>query len=381
MFRNKSQLFLDPHITYPVHDIQLKFSDYIAQSKQIIATHRLDLLQQFKEFIIQANSPFELRPAQAVQHGALLIHGLFDSPFIMRDIGQKLFSKKLLIRSILLPGHGTVPGALLNTQYNDWLEAVHYGISSFKGEVEKLFIVGFSIGGAIACYQALQSLPIPVAGLILLTPAFKIRSPFAFLSGSLNKLGNFWPRLKWVSQWEENDYVKYRSDTINAVYQTEQLLNKLTQQPTLPYPQFIAASSNDKTVDTKATLNHFAKHFHPKNRMVLYTNQKMVFSDTRITVRNSYYPEQRILDMSHIGIPISPTNPHYGTRGNYLLASHTSNDDSEVFYDEINQSEVLFYQWLFKHKLTKKIHYRLTFNPDFDFLMQSIDEFVESVLS
>ena len=75
-----------------------------------------------------------------------------DSPFMMRDIGEYFKEKSFLVRSILLPGHGTVPGDLTNISYEKWIEAVQYGINSFEKETENLYIAGFSTGGALALH-------------------------------------------------------------------------------------------------------------------------------------------------------------------------------------------------------------------------------------
>jgi len=124
-----SALYQDPGLKYPIYDLNLSFADYILQCKDLIRKTRRDLANSpDPEKIIEDNSPFELIPKSAgnkkIRYGALLIHGLLDSPFVMRDIGAELQEQGLLVRSILLPGHGTVPGALLNVTYEDWLQAL-----------------------------------------------------------------------------------------------------------------------------------------------------------------------------------------------------------------------------------------------------------------
>src|SRR5437016_3635977 len=104
MWHKHPYLFQDPKIQYPIYDLDLNFDDYIKQSRAIIATNRQHI-DKYKEIVINANTPYELKPSQTAKNGVLLIHGLLDSPFIMRDIGERLQSKGLLVRSIMLPGH------------------------------------------------------------------------------------------------------------------------------------------------------------------------------------------------------------------------------------------------------------------------------------
>src|SRR5262249_26865700 len=109
---------------------------------------------------LDMRSPFELMPtcsdeaATPLPRGVLLIHGLTDSPFLVRDIAESLRRQCLLVRAILLPGHGTVPGDLLEVRYEDWVEAARYGLESFRGQVTDLYLGGFSTGGTLAIYHA-----------------------------------------------------------------------------------------------------------------------------------------------------------------------------------------------------------------------------------
>ena len=133
--------FQDPCTKYPINNLELEFADYLSECRTIIQNTRTDLGRYPNPTaIIDANTPFELKPEKPVstttRYGALLIHGLLDCPFIMRDIGNTLQSQGLLVRSILLPGHGTVPSGLLQVKYQDWLQATHYGITSLSKEVD-----------------------------------------------------------------------------------------------------------------------------------------------------------------------------------------------------------------------------------------------------
>src|SRR5690349_6977119 len=116
-------------IEYPITDNHLPFAEYLARTRAIIATRRLDLANSPNpQKIIEANSPFELVPTQPIKsgnrykYGVLLIHGLLDCPFSMRDVGARLQAAGVLCRSVLLPGQGTKPTDLLKISYKDWMQ-------------------------------------------------------------------------------------------------------------------------------------------------------------------------------------------------------------------------------------------------------------------
>ena len=152
------------------------FDQYVTATTQkleeALQKARPELSAADRKRLVQMRAPFEwppdpseggadprscpAAPAPGSRSGILLIHGLTDTPFLMRDVGRHFRERQCFrVRAILLPGHGTVPGDLLEVSYRDWIAAARYGIDSFAGEVDHLYIAGFSTGGTLAVYHAL----------------------------------------------------------------------------------------------------------------------------------------------------------------------------------------------------------------------------------
>lgn len=376
MLNKYPNLFQDPKIEYPIYDLNLNFDDYIKQSRAIIANNRQDL-ENYRKLIIEANTPFEFIPLKQAKYGTLLIHGLLDTPFIMRDIGERLCKKGYLVRSIMLPGHATVPGALLNTDYTDWLQAVRYGIESLKNNVEKIFIVGFSTGATLGLYHAAKH--DDISGIMMIAPAIRINSPFAFAANLPKKIGLTCKKAQWLHVCEEDDYVKYRSLTLNAIYQVYRLANevkKINADKLARCPIFSCISLEDKIVCSGASIDHFSQIKNPLNQMLIYSSKPLQLTDPRIQVKNSVYPDMNIMHFSHVTLPVAPTNHHYGPQGDYPLASRLEENVKHGAFDKID----LFYRnLLYRLKLSKFLYDRLTFNPDFDFMMLKMEEFISTL--
>jgi len=222
------------------------FQEYIADSQMMIRQARLDLGGENADWIVQANSPAEFIPEEKPSKGILLIHGLFDSPFVLQSVFDYYRDKGFLVRSILLPGHGTVPGDLLSVRLDEWKKAVAFGIDSFKGQVDTLWVAGHSTGASLALYHAYQGAPIDK--LILFAPAIKIKSAIDF-TGNWHRLISWaWPRTKWFALREETDYAKYLSIPFNAAHQVFLLTKELAKlaEPTL------AASPGETSTTTAA---------------------------------------------------------------------------------------------------------------------------------
>lgn len=358
----------------------LSFSDYITQCRTLIETRRPDLQQKqpHHERILSANSPFEYYPSDtSLQSGALLIHGLLDSPFSLRDIGTQLQAKGILSRSVLLPGHGTTPNDLLQVRYNDWIETVRYGISTFKNEVDRLYLVGYSTGAALSIYHALQDLPI--AGLILLAPAIKIKTPIDQMIEWTWFTKQFTKHHQWVCREEEIDYAKYLSIAYNAVKQVSKLtnlVNELRKQRPLPCKVMMVVSREDETVCSNSAIDFFTSTSHPASQLLLYTSQDHIYPDARILTRLTRHADLGIQHLSHVSIPFSPTNPHYGQQGDYLYASHTA--AKETIYGAYNRVEEQLFDKLYQFRLLKQKRRQLTYNPDFDFMAEKIIEFMST---
>lgn len=379
MFRKQPNLFQDPEIDYPIYDFHLPFSDHVELSRAFIQRTRQDLNSN-AELIIDANAPFELRPEEKPRIGVLLIHGLLDSAFLMRDIARQFQQQGMLTRSLLLPGHGTVPGGLLNVKETEWLQTVRYGIASLKSEVEKIILVGYSTGANLSmlCYA---ENPDKIAGIIAISPAIQIISPLAWASNLPPYLGNLIQRANWLHVSEEVDYAKYTSTTFNCVYQVYQLGKKLlAMNPAIfkNLPLFFLAAYEDEIVSTRASVAFFQKTMNSQSRFLLYTNKKIAMNDARITLRSSVFPELKIQGFSHICLPFSPENSHYGKQGDYIYASHIGSED--ISYTAISKLSEKFIQWLCKCKLMKLPIRRLSFNPDFEFTINRMIEFSKTIV-
>lgn len=364
------------------------FDAYIDQMKNVISTTRTDITPNSAQRIISANSPFELQPTQKAcpksengvyANGILLIHGLTDSTFSMRDLANYFHSKCFLVRAILLPGHGTVPGDLLSVTFNEWIKATQYGIESFSGKVNHLYLGGFSTGGSLSVYQSLKRNDIK--GLFLFSPAIKIKSKFGFMANWHKAISWALEERKWLETFDDKDFAKYESFAKNGadqIYLLTQENEHLRQHKQITIPMFIAVSQDDMTVDTGATISFFRAQTHPQSKMILYTSDnKIQDKDKRIKRVQSSFPKQHILDLSHLAIPISPENSHYGKNGDYTNCLHYLNEEEKMLQcqkqNNTPRGEIT------KKNLDKTLLRRVTYNPAFQDMTKDMDFFLKSL--
>ena len=162
--------------------------------------------------------------------GALLLHGLTDSPYSMRAIANVLRERGVYSLSLRMPGHGTVPSGLVHAQWEDWLAAVRVGVRHVRSRLPDgapLFLVGYSNGGALALKYSLESItngdPRP-SRLILLSPMIGV-TPAARLARWIGVLGfvPYFEKANWIDVIPEYNPFKYTSFPANAGFQTYRL--------------------------------------------------------------------------------------------------------------------------------------------------------------
>ncbi|MBT8355198.1 MAG: hypothetical protein KJO60_11785, partial [Desulfofustis sp.] len=77
------------------------------------------------------NRSFEL-PADDPVGGLLLLHGMSDSPYSLRALGETFHKRGYWVIGIRLPGHGTAPSGLTDLSWKDMAGAVQLATDHIK---------------------------------------------------------------------------------------------------------------------------------------------------------------------------------------------------------------------------------------------------------
>lgn len=168
------------------------------------------------------NRSFELAPADPTM-AVLLLHGLSDSPYSLRDLGAQFYQAGAHVVGLRIPGHGTAPSGLTTTSFEDMAAAVELAAQHMRDVVgdKKIYIVGYSNGGALAVHYATKAAQDPTlampSGLILMSPEIGV-SPAAKLAAPLSWVQRTFgiQKLAWASIGLEYDPYKYNSFALRA---------------------------------------------------------------------------------------------------------------------------------------------------------------------
>ncbi len=308
--------------------------------------------------------------------GVLLLHGLSDSPYSLRVLGQRLHSQGYTVIWLRLPGHGTCPNALANVSWQDWTAAVRTAVLGLCDRLPTgvpLILGGFSNGGALTVHYTLSaindtSLPKPNA-IVLFSPMIGI-SPLARITRFYHLVALIFRNQKaqWSNIVAEIDPFRFSSWPMNASVQawtvTQQVerqlarLDKSGRMHEMP-PVLALQSVVDSTVVVpKLITSLFNRLESSASELVLYdinrldrlanlfnmsfqktilpaiqdrdlpytlrvlTNAKVdslqvvlrtVHSETQVEISTDMQWPAEFASLSHIAVPFPPDDPLYGT--------------------------------------------------------------------
>ena len=232
-----------------------------------------------------ANRTYELA-APGARAAALLVHGLTDSPYVLRRLGERLHAEGVWVVGLRLPGHGTAPVALTRVQWQDWAAAVRLAARDLRakaGADAPLYLVGFSTGAALSVEYALarlegEDLPEP-AGIVLLSPAIGVDAlaPVSTAQEWLSHLPRL-GKLAWLDLVPEIDPYKYASFATNAGSQIYKVTKRIGERverlgaagPIRGFPRTLVFQSvADSTVSARAVVRAFLQHLAPEGHALV----------------------------------------------------------------------------------------------------------------
>ncbi|MGD8556325.1 MAG: alpha/beta hydrolase [Chromatiales bacterium] len=249
---------------------ELVYDNILPAQRTVTNRYHRDSLSDPLRWDQNWNRSFELTSASP-GGSVLLLHGMSDSPYSLRKLGEEINAAGFHVVGLRLPGNGTAPSGLLEVKWEDMAAATRLAIRHLaeKHPGQPLYIVGYSTGAALAVQYALlaqedESLP-KVERIVLLSPAIGV-SPVAAFAVWQARLGHLLglDKLSWNDLLPEYDPFKYGSFAVNAGDVVYRLTNQIQERITLlesegklvNFPPILAFSSVvDATVSTPALVS------------------------------------------------------------------------------------------------------------------------------
>ena len=202
------------------------FEDYVGRVTQELREHRLPFDPSNAETELALVAPFRMAadatcPSTEPRGIVILVHGLSDTPFAMRDLASAFARMCFESRALLLPGHGTRPGDLLGVAPQDWLHHLEAAVVQARRESPVVVLAGFSLGAALALASAAES-PGKVDAVIGVSPAYRIRSNF--LARQADWMAPIRP---WLLSRPREEFARYGSMPTQGISATMAILGRI----------------------------------------------------------------------------------------------------------------------------------------------------------
>ena len=291
------------------------------------------LLSQAKECFEDAetaNYPFVMTAEQGsikrTKYSFLLIHGLSDSPYYLKDFTESISEFGYNIIAQRNTGHGTHIDELESVSYKDWLEDADEGYKLAKLLGEKVIVVGFSTGAPLALY--LHETRKDVGGAFFLAPALKYSSILGFGScvarvapGSI-KLA--------TKEYGKVGGVRYQGIPLGGVCELSRLVDYVedTFDPKFKVPIFMMASLNDDVTNQVETANWLKERMIDKDYYTNWRDQEEK-SPLSYFLLEGKIIEEELRDFDFTGINVLST-PQKVTHSGVMLKTQGFGGASEV---------------------------------------------------
>lgn len=382
----------------------MAFSEYATSTRKhlrdTLAATRFDRESApFGDFeldqVVDMRAPFALAPdrmtceqkgktlAHGDKVGFLMVHGLTDSPFWLRDVRDTLRDRFPCARfhGVLLPGHGTVPGDLTEVTFADWLDTVSYGVAAFDDDIDHVIPVGYSMGAALIGRNSATTGHDPrIRAMIMLSPGLAAKSDLAWLSPYMRHVR------KWVGRGTNNDPGKYGSMAMNAAAEFHLLTEPYRDGSIglIDTPAFLVISSDDQTVDPLVAIDFFCNNIVASPKKMIWYQGEIHAPEGHpqcddIDIIASANDEMRTINHAHTAITNHPENAVYGINGVIHDCSHY--DDPEHLARCRAGDGTMYGERNLVDSATAGTLRRGTFNPDFVPMMDKIVGFIDIALA
>ncbi len=185
--------------------------------------------------------------------GCLLVHGFTGSPKEMRWMGEYMSAQGFSVLGVRLAGHATRIEDMRRSRWTDWVASVEDGYHLLCGLTDRIYLVGLSMGGALAL---LMSTRLNVKGVVAISTPWRVA--LASMAKYIRPLTLIWPYAAksrepagstWFDKEAFKDHVSYDRNPIASAVEFDKLIAEMRLSvPEIRVPAFLIQSENDPTV-------------------------------------------------------------------------------------------------------------------------------------
>ena len=168
-------------------------------------------------------------------------------------MGEYLNQQGLTCLGIRLTGHATDPEDMIRSRWSDWAASVQDGYHLLSGSVDRIYLVGLSMGGVLSL---LMSTRLNVAGVVAMSTPYQLPNDYPLWV--LRLYGMFVrdspkskeiPGASWFDTAAYADHISYPQNPMRSVVELKLLLKEMQAAlPEVRKPVLLIHSKDDPYV-------------------------------------------------------------------------------------------------------------------------------------
>ena len=170
-------------------------------------------------------------------------------------MGEYLNQQGLTCLGIRLDGHATDPEDMRRSRWTDWTASVEDGYHLLCGSVDRVFLVGLSMGGALSLLMSTR-LTQRIAGVVAMSTPYQLPHDYPLWALRLysmlvrdNPKSKDTPGASWFDKAAYASHVSYPQNPMRSVVELKLLLNEMQAVlPEVRKPVLLIHSKDDPYV-------------------------------------------------------------------------------------------------------------------------------------
>ncbi|MBL7685788.1 MAG: alpha/beta fold hydrolase [Deltaproteobacteria bacterium] len=185
--------------------------------------------------------------------GVLVLHGFTTHISTLEGLKPALDSLAVKYSFPVLRGHGTHFSDLKGVTYLDWLADAEQALKELLKKVDRVIVVGYSMGGLIALQLGIRY-PDKILGLVTVAAALKFTDPLVGISSLMGRVIPYWKAPVDFADKKQaakcKNYKWFPVKTFASLYDLS--LKTIEDLPKFKLPILIIHSKKDRVIAPKS---------------------------------------------------------------------------------------------------------------------------------
>lgn len=236
----------------------------------------------------QSVATTEYQPFGQNAIGAVIVHGFTSDQRAVEPLRKIAATLGMPVDMPLLRGHGGHYRDLRGMRWDDWIADIASARQRLKQRVQRVVLMGFSMGGLLALASAAEDQS-DVAGIVALAPALRIAHPLAPIAWMARGWMPYVPMGKTVAYSDpalaaaDDSYPRLAVDAFCSFFYATRRVERLL--PRISVPIFVAHSRQDRVIRPAAAQLAYEKVSSTDKQLVwLYRSGHALLDDCEAPV-------------------------------------------------------------------------------------------------